>query len=84
MEESRMELNSHANMPMVGRNAYIILDTGRTANMNPFTQDYNSMQVSIVYAAVWYECPYNGQMYVFVLPNALLVPSMRNNPIALL
>jgi hypothetical protein len=28
-EESRTELDSHANMPVVGRNAYIISDTDR-------------------------------------------------------
>jgi hypothetical protein len=79
MKESKAELDSHANMPVVGRNAYIISDTGRIAGVNPFTPDYNSMQISIVDAVVWYECPYDGQTYIFVLHNALLVPLMRNN-----
>jgi hypothetical protein len=30
-ESSRTELDSHDNMPVVGRNAYIISDTGRVA-----------------------------------------------------
>jgi hypothetical protein len=34
---SRTELDSHANMPVVGRHAYIILDTGRVADVSPFT-----------------------------------------------
>ena len=51
-EESRTELDSHANMPVVGRNAYIISDTGRIANVNPFTPDYDSIRISIVDAAV--------------------------------
>jgi hypothetical protein len=52
-EESRTELDSHANMPVVGRNAYIISDTGRIADVNPFTPDYAStMRISIVDAAV--------------------------------
>jgi hypothetical protein len=78
-EESRTELDSHANMPVVGRNAYIISDTGRIADVNPFTPDYDSMQIPIVDAAVQYECPYDGQSYIFVIRNALHVPSMRNN-----
>ena len=60
-EESRAELDSHANMPVVGRHAYIISDTGRIADVNPLTPDYTSMQVNIVDAAVQYECPYNGE-----------------------
>jgi hypothetical protein len=36
-EPTRTELDSHANMPVVGRNAYIISDTGRVAEVNPFT-----------------------------------------------
>jgi hypothetical protein len=32
-ESSRTELDSHANMPVVGRNAYIISDTGRVADV---------------------------------------------------
>jgi hypothetical protein len=66
-------------MPVVGRHAYILLDTGRIADVNPFTPDYNSMQVSTVNAVVQYDCPYNGQSYVLVIRNALHVPSIRNN-----
>ena len=42
-EDSRTELDSHANMPVVGRNAYIISDTGRIADMNLFTLDYDKI-----------------------------------------
>ena len=59
-EESRTELDLHANIPVVGRNAYIMSDTGRIADVNPFTPDYASMQTSIVDAAIRYDCPYDG------------------------
>jgi hypothetical protein len=36
-QDSRTELDSHANMPVVGRNAYIISDTGRVADVNAFS-----------------------------------------------
>jgi hypothetical protein len=78
-ESSRTELDSHANMPVVGRHAYIISDTGRMADVSPFTPDYKSMQLRIVDAAVQYDCPYNGQSYILVIRNMLYVPSMRNN-----
>ena len=78
-EESRTELDSHANMPVVGRNAYIISDTGKIADVNPFTPDYAFMRISIVDATVRYDCLYDGKSYIFVVRNALHVPSMRNN-----
>jgi D-arabinose 5-phosphate isomerase GutQ len=58
-EESRTELDSHANMAVVGRHAFIISDSGRTADVNQFTPDCESMQVPIVDAGVLCECPYN-------------------------
>ena len=47
--------------------------------MNPFTQDYQSMQITIVDAAIQYDCPYSGVGYILLIRNALHVPSMRNN-----
>ena len=38
-EQSKTELDSHANMPVVGRHAFIIWDTGRVAEVNAFTPD---------------------------------------------
>ena len=38
------------------------------------------MLISIIDAAVHYDCPYHGQVYILVLCiNALIVPSMQNN-----
>ncbi len=51
MEEEELpqtEPNSHANMPVVGRHAYIISDTGRIADVNAFTPAYDYMQVPIM------------------------------------
>ena len=38
-EDSQTELDSHANMPVVGRHTYAISDTGRIADVNPFTPE---------------------------------------------
>jgi hypothetical protein len=38
-ESSRTELDSHANLSVVGRHSYIISHTGRVAEVNPFTPD---------------------------------------------
>ena len=39
-EQSRTELDSHANMPVVRRNAYILAELGKTVDVSPFTPDY--------------------------------------------
>jgi hypothetical protein len=66
-------------MPVVGRHAFIISDTGRTADVKAYSPDYESMEIRIVDAAVKYECPYNGISYILVIRNALHVPSMHTN-----
>ena len=64
-------------MPVVGWSTYIMSDTGRIANINPFTSDYDSMLISIVDAAVGYGWPYNGQKYISVIRDPLIVPLMH-------
>eukprot|EP00957_Ditylum_brightwellii_P122994 9377905-Ditylum_brightwellii.AAC.1 len=81
-EQSRTELDSRVNTPVVGRHAYVISDTGRAADVSPFTPDYNSMKIKIVDAVIKYDCPYNGMSRILVVRNALHVPSMQNNLIS--
>ena len=76
---SRTDLDSHANMVVVGRHAYILLDMGRTAKVNLFTPDYELMQVPIVNADVQYERPYSRMLHVLVIQNALHILLMRHN-----
>ena len=77
--ESRTELDSHANMPVVGRNSYVISDTGKMAEVNPYNPDYKSMRLPIVDAAIQYDCPYTGEIMILIIRNAILVQSMKNN-----
>ena len=37
------------------------------------------MTVKLVDAAVAYDCPFTGQVYILVIRNALYVPSMKIN-----
>ena len=46
--ESRTELDSHANMPVVGKHAYIIDETSKKVDVSPFTPDYKLLTVSLV------------------------------------
>lgn len=55
---SRTELDSHANMLVVGRNVVILSDTGRTTQVSTFTLEYKSLQgIKIVDVALQYVCP---------------------------
>ena len=60
-ELSRTELDSHANMPVIGKNAYILSKIGETVDVAPFTPDYKPISVELVDAALKYECPYIGE-----------------------
>ena len=77
--ESRTELDSHANMPVVGREALIVEQSGKTLEVSPFTPDYKPIKVEVVNAIVQYDSPLDGKEYMLVIQNALHVPSMCNN-----
>jgi hypothetical protein len=76
---SRTELDSHANMVVVGRNCYVIQDTERKADVSAFSPDYEPLELPIVDAALAYYSPYDGKDYILVVRNALYVPSLEHN-----
>ena len=78
-ESSRTEPDSHANMPVIGRNAYILSKIGETVNVAPFTPDYKPISVELVDAALKYECPYSGKVKILIIRRGLHVPSMTHN-----
>ena len=78
-EESRTELDSHANIAVIGRHAYILAETGKMVEVNLFTPTYKPIEAPIVDAALQYDSPYDGKSYILVVRNALRVPSMCNN-----
>ena len=71
----KTELNSHANMIVVGRHAYIMNSSGRTSQVSTFTTEYESLKkVSIVDDAVAYDFPITDKSFILVFHNALSVP----------
>ena len=82
-ESSRTELDSHSNMPVIGKNAYILSKIGETVDVAPFTTDYNPMSMELVDAALKYDCPYSGKSKILIIRRGLDVPSMSNNLIPL-
>ena len=73
-------LDLHANMVVVSRHATIISKLERSADVRPFSDDCSKMiAVQIVDVAISYDCPYCLKTYIFVIKNALYVPSMNHN-----
>ena len=73
-------LDLHANMVVAGRHATIISKSGRSAYVRPFSEDCSKMTaVPIVDVAIANDCPYSLKTYMFVIKNALYVPSMNHN-----
>ena len=79
MMESSIELDSNANMPVVGASAYIISDTGDTADVNCYSPEYKTRKIKIFDADLQYKIQYDAKISILVLQNALYVPSMINN-----
>ena len=78
--ESRSELDSHADSPVVGRNVLIISDSGQRANVTGFTKDLGKcVSVPIVKAALAYTDEYSGTTSILMVNNALHIKSMENN-----
>ena len=80
-ESSITELDSHANMPVIVKNAYILSTIGETVDVTPFTPDYKPIRVGLVDAALKYDCPYSGKTKILIIRRGLYVPSMSNKPI---
>ena len=79
LDESRTDLDSHANMPVVGACAVVLADHNKSCDVSPYSPDYKPMRVPVVDAAVKYESPFDGGVYILVIQNALHVPSMGHN-----
>ena len=79
ISESRTDLDSHANMPVIGSEAFVLADLGKSMQVSPYTPTYEPLTVPLVDAAVKYDCPYSGKAYILVIRNALHVPEMDHN-----
>ena len=70
-ESSRTELDSHANMPVTGKNASILSIIGETVDVAPYTPDYKPIMVELVDAALKYECFYSGETRILIIRRRL-------------
>ena len=78
--QSITELDSHANMAVVGRDCMIIAKSGHHANVTPFSEDLPVIEkVEIGDVAVAYGNLYLLETYLLVKRNVLLIPLMDHN-----
>ena len=74
------ELDSHANMIVLGKHCLILNDSGKTAHVNSFSPQTGSISsVPIVDGACAYDCPRTGKTYLLVMRNGLSIPQNENN-----
>ena len=81
-DESEMiqtELNSHANMIVIGKHCHVLAKTGRHVDVNPFTPAYKALKAPIVDAAIQYDCPYDRKLFTLIIRGAIHILSMMNN-----
>ena len=78
-EDSKVELDSHADSPVVGENAYILEHTGKKVLVLGFTNVLGKLLlVDMVHAAVACDCDTSGKTYLVILHSPLLVPSLQS------
>ena len=59
--QSRTELDSHANMPVVGREALVVEQSRKMVEVCPFTADYKPIKVEVVNVIIQYDSPLDGK-----------------------
>ena len=65
---------------MVGDDVLITHDTGKSANVGPFSEQLGKIKdVPIIDCVVAHDCTYSGKTYYLAMYNALYIPSMKEN-----
>ena len=77
---SKSELDSHANMVVLGKECFVFEPTGKTCSVEPFSSELGIAQnVPIVDAALAYDCPFTYETYILIIRNALHIETMQHN-----
>ena len=78
--DPQSELDSHSNMVILGRNAFIFEGSGQTYNVRQFADELGvASNIPIVDGAIAYGCPYSRQTFILIVRNALYIKSMHHN-----
>ena len=78
-DKPRTELDSHANMAVLGKDCFVFEQTGRFCDVSAFSPSIETTSLPIVDAVIVYDCPYTLTLYLLMIRNALYVKDMSNN-----
>ena len=78
-DSSSLELDSHADSPVVGSKDLIIRTHDGKVRVNVFTPELGSKTVDVVDAAIAYECEFTGKMLIMIIRNVLHLIEMKHN-----
>ena len=79
-KSSTYELDSHANMIVLGKQAFVFNHTGQYENVKVFSEDAGGIpKVPIVDAVISYYCPHSGGTRLLIERNYLCVPLIAHN-----
>ena len=78
-KSSSLELDSHADSPVVGSEALIVRTHDRKVRVDGFTPALVSKTVDVVGAAVSYECEFTVKVRMMVIRNGLHIKEMKHN-----
>ena len=77
-EVSAIDLDSHADSPVVRKHAHILRKTGRRVKVSGFTDQLGEpIHVDVVDAAMVYDCEFSGDSFVMIIRNALYLKQME-------
>ena len=66
-EESRIYIESNANMTFAGNHAYLLADTWLMAYTNGFTTNHKTLVIPVMYASINYKYTYEGNALALVI-----------------
>ena len=73
------EMDSHADSPVVSKQAHILENMGRKVCVSGFTDALGKpMLVDVVNALIVYDCKQTGKLYLLLINNSLLVPLLNS------
>ena len=78
--DSKLELDLHANMIVLGKNCFVFEWSGKSCNVQPFTESLGvATNILIVDATIAYDCPYSHTSYILIVQNALYMDNLDDN-----
>ena len=76
-ESSALELDSHADLSVVGKHARILERSNKRVSVSGFSDAIGKpLTLEVVNAALAHDCEYTGQSYILIIRNALYMPTM--------